>query len=604
MAVQQPEQNVNRPKSAKELKSELDALKTELKAWQNPAPGRTANKKVVNGKEYTAAQIQENVDRLTTQVRIADKTYKEQKKYEETVGSAEKGAKQAEEDFVAREEAARQEQINTLTGRRDDALQKIQTFTTGDSNGYYNRPSQYVRLTKSEWNNIVPQVIADYQKIVDSTNRELNLISPGAGGSQTPGAVTNITPPMYATPPTQLGPQPAPAPVVLSPEAQRYLEAMARGQQPTSVPAPSTVDATQLAQAGIGGNIDWEALAAGQTAPTQPAVSTGGGVSGGGSRAPMPAPAPAPVALSPEAQRYLKSLARNAWLDKANSEFGWVAQLYDTDPSIKALMDKAVEQGYTPERFAAELRSTSWWKKTSVSVRQYMGLQATDPAALRQQVNQRKPLIRNQASQLGLSLSDETINRLADNSYKYGWTELQLANHIGAEAIKEDRLAGGMAGGSTEFSNAAALQNIRNIANDYMINVSDRELNNWTKQILTGKKTEMDFTNMAKARAKIRYSSLTEAIDRGETVMDATAEYRNTAAYLLEVDPDEIDFLDEKFAPAFNYVDDTTGKLRQMNLQEWGQYIRSTPDWQKTENARTTYQDAAFSLARAFGMYQ
>ena len=404
----------------------------------------------------------------------------------------------------------------------------------------------------------------------------------------------------------------------LSAEAIRYLQAMSGGQKTTTpttpgapIAAPSTANATQLAQAGIGGAIDYEALIAGQATGTTTTgttttgtTTTGMGGGGGGGGGSAPAPAPAPIVLSAEAQRYLKSLARTAWLDTANTRFGWVAQLYDTDPSIKALMDRAVTQGYTPNRFAAELRNTSWWKNTSASVRSYMGLQATDPAALQEQVNKLKPEIRNQASTLGLSLDEATITKLANDGVKYGWTQTQVANHIGAEAIKEDRLAGGMAGGSQELSNATALQNIRNIANDYMIDVTDQEFNQFTRQILSGKKTEQDFTNLMKSRAKLQYSGLTENIDRGETVRGATESYRNIAANLLEITPDEVNFSDEKFAPAFNFVDDATKKPRQMNMQEWAQYIRSTPDWQQTENARNTYREAAFTLARSFGMYQ
>jgi len=322
---------------------------------------------------------------------------------------------------------------------------------------------------------------------------------------------------------------------------------------------------------------------------------------GGGGMAPA---TPAPVQLSPEAIRYLQSLQRTAWLETANSRFGWVSQLYDTDPSIKALMDTAVREGYTAARFGAELRNTSWWKNTQDSVRQYMGLQATDPQTLQSRIDSLKPEVRKQASTLGLNLSNESINKLADEAVKYGWTTTQIVNNIGAEAVKEYRQGGGQAGGSQELAGSTTLQNIKAIASDYMINVTDAEFTRFTQQILTGKKTENDFMNMAKSRAKLRYSGLTDAIDRGETVRGATEDYRTSAAGLLEIDPDEVDFTDEKFAPAFNYIDETTKKPRQMNIQEWNQYIRSTPEWQNTQNAKGLYRDVAFNLARSFGMYE
>ena len=563
---------------SQDLKKQLDVKKAELKKWQNPKTNRETGNLEIDGKVYTEAQIAQEVSRLTTVVGRL------QKSFDERVG-----VENRLDDNRDKQERVKEEYVTGLEKSRGDYLRWLDIFRTGYEGGYYARPAEYASVSLDEWKqNIVPGLISKYSANVVEMTSFINNFREGKPmftelkiAPAPVQTVTTITPPTYTTPPTQLGPG-APAPA----------------------PAPSTANATQLAQAGIGGAIDYEALIAGQATGTTTTGTTATGMGGGGGGGGGPAPAPAPIVLSAEAQRYLKSLARTAWLDTANTRFGWVAQLYDTDPSIKALMDRAVTQGYTPNRFAAELRNTSWWKNTSASVRSYMGLQATDPAALQEQVNKLKPEIRNQASTLGLSLDEATITKLANDGVKYGWTQTQVANHIGAEAIKEDRLAGGMAGGSQELSNATALQNIRNIANDYMIDVTDQEFNQFTRQILSGKKTEQDFTNLMKSRAKLQYSGLTENIDRGETVRGSTESYRNIAANLLEITPDEVNFSDEKFAPAFNFVDDATKKPRQMNMQEWAQYIRSTPDWQQTENARNTYREAAFTLARSFGMYQ
>ena len=558
---------------SQDLKKQLDVKKAELKKWQNPKTNRETGNLEIDGKVYTEAQIAKEVSRLTTVVGRLQKSFDERVGVENRLG-----------DNRGKQERVKEEYVTGLEKSRGDYLRWLDIFRTGYEGGYYARPAEYASVSLDEWKqNIVPGLISEYSANVVEMTSFINNFREGK--------------PMF----TELKIAPAPS------QAVADVKPSGPGQSTTlTEPAPSTT--TQLAQAGIGGNIDYEALIAGQAtgATTTGTTSTGAGGGGGGGSAPVPAPAPAPapIVLSAEAQRYLKSLARTAWLDTANTRFGWVAQLYDTDPSIKALMDRAVTQGYTPNRFAAELRNTSWWKNTSASVRSYMGLQATDPAALQEQVNKLKPEIRNQASTLGLSLDEATITKLANDGVKYGWTQTQVANHIGAEAIKEDRLAGGMAGGSQELSNATALQNIRNIANDYMIDVTDQEFNQFTRQILSGKKTEQDFTNLMKSRAKLQYSGLTENIDRGETVRGATESYRNIAANLLEITPDEVNFSDEKFAPAFNFVDDATNKPRQMNMQEWAQYIRSTPDWQQTENARNTYREAAFTLARSFGMYQ
>ena len=567
---------------AQDLKKQLDAKKDELKKWQNPKTNSQTGNLEIDGKVYSDSEIAKEVSRLTV---VVDRL---QKSYDKQVGTENRL-----EENRGKQEETKQAYADGLKTSRDGYLRWLDLFRTGYENGYYARPAEYAAVSIDEWKQkIVPGLITEYSaNIVQLTSwldnfnagkpmfTELKVAPPPVA------TVTEVTPAPYTTPPTQLGPQPGGTPIQ----------------------APSTANAAQLAQAGIGGTLDWGALVAyynsGQGTSGTTTSPTGGGTSMGGGGGMAPA-TPAPVQLSPEAIRYLQSLQRTAWLETANSRFGWVSQLYDTDPSIKALMDTAVREGYTAARFGAELRNTSWWKNTQDSVRQYMGLQATDPQTLQSRIDSLKPEVRKQASTLGLNLSNESINKLADEAVKYGWTTTQMVNNIGAEAVKEYRQGGGQAGGSQELAGSTTLQNIKGIASDYMINVTDAEFTRFTQQILTGKKTETDFLNMAKSRAKLRYSGLTDAIDRGETVRGATEDYRTSAAGLLEIDPDEVDFTDEKFAPAFNYIDETTKKPRQMNIQEWNQYIRSTPDWQNTQNAKGLYRDVAFNLARSFGMYE
>jgi hypothetical protein len=77
--------------------------------------------------------------------------------------------------------------------------------------------------------------------------------------------------------------------------------------------------------------------------------------------------------------------------------------------------------------------------------------------------------------------------------------------------------------------------------------------------------------------------------------------YTNAAQNVLGVDPNTVDWSQDKWNKALNYQDPKTNEYRQMDSWEWNRYLRSLPEWQETDAAKQTYRRAAFTLAQAFG---
>jgi hypothetical protein len=116
-------------------------------------------------------------------------------------------------------------------------------------------------------------------------------------------------------------------------------------------------------------------------------------------------------------------------------DYGYAYSFLKADKSLWATFLKAVKGSWTAEKFAAEVKSTAWYKKNSDNVRQYQYLKTTNPGEFAAQRAQIRAQLQDKAAALGASLSGKTLNRVVDNAMKYGWNESQIQNTL-ADYVK------------------------------------------------------------------------------------------------------------------------------------------------------------------------
>ena len=121
------------------------------------------------------------------------------------------------------------------------------------------------------------------------------------------------------------------------------------------------------------------------------------------------------------------------------------------------------------------------------------------------------------------------------------------------------------------------------------------------ENILTGGITVQDFQRQQRTMAKQRYGHLSDLIDQGVTLEDLAANYRASAAKLLEMDPNQIDMSQGDYEVALSYGEE--GKKRAMTTGEWEKLLRTDQryGWEKTNNAKTEARSLASNIAQAFG---
>jgi hypothetical protein len=260
----------------------------------------------------------------------------------------------------------------------------------------------------------------------------------------------------------------------------------------------------------------------------------------------------------------------------------WMLELDRTKyPQLFTLLKTASEQKYYEsdtgqKRFLAELDATDYFKELADSS------QRRDIKAL--------------VGDLGFDSTDFT--KFVSDSINFGWEgetlkaktyEQVFARNV--DGSYQNPLAVTRAKKSNDYLS------VQLTAKAYFNNASAAAVEN----VLTGQVNTADFARQQRAIAKTRYGHLSELIDQGVTLEDLAANYKNSAAKLLEMDPNQIDMSQADFETALSFGDE--GKKRTMTTGEWEKLLRTDQryGWEKTNNAKTEARALASNIAQAFG---
>lgn len=295
------------------------------------------------------------------------------------------------------------------------------------------------------------------------------------------------------------------------------------------------------------------------------------------------------------------AVGSDAWKTIVQEEFGSLWDVYNDNPDVKAAIDKSVKEGYYKDevKLSAALSDTDWFRTTQESARNYTIRQSTDPASLKATVDVALEEIRASSVASGLALSDSSLQSLAENKVKYKWSPQQQLNAIGSEGVMQAQAGGGQ--GISDLRRASTGTTLRAIADNYSQKPTDEMLDGYIAEVMKGTKSKEQFVDLMKQNATAQFRSLAPLIEKGQDVKTSVAMYTNSAKAILGVDPNTIDWTQDKWNKALNYQDPKTNEYRQMDSWEWNKYLRNLPEWQETDDAKRVYSSAAFSLAQAFG---
>lgn len=285
------------------------------------------------------------------------------------------------------------------------------------------------------------------------------------------------------------------------------------------------------------------------------------------------------------------------WKTAAKDSYGWIVDLYESVPGLKRVIDKAVAEKWTPDRFVNAVKSTKWYKTKQQSELNYIELKNTQPAEFAAQVEDQSNKISTYAKSLGFTLSDKQLNRLANQALRFQWSDQELAKYVGTEIVRKPKEEGQ----AKPLDQTQVAVNVRTLAGRYGITLSEKDINTYASDVITGTMSDQQLADKFRNTAKALFPSLATQLDQGMTVADIAQPYQNVAAQILEIDPTTIDITKPKYGKLFDFAPKEGAEPRMMSQTEWMKYIRSLPEWKKTENYRQSYASMANNLARIFG---
>lgn len=277
--------------------------------------------------------------------------------------------------------------------------------------------------------------------------------------------------------------------------------------------------------------------------------------------------------------------------------YGFMLSLFDSNPELKKLFNKAIDKGYSASRFQAELRDTKWWKNNSQGARDFLILQSGDPATAKQKLDQAKIKVRQLAESLGIRKGpgiDKKIDQWALHVVMDGWDDSRLRWDIGKSLT--------FSGDVRQGEGGEAIDKLHDVAYNMGVTMSADWYANSARAIVRGTGTQQDYEDQLRKQAKAMFPEWSKQIDAGQTVADLASPYLSSMSQILELPPGSINLFDPTIKKALQYKNPKTGESAPKALWQFENDVRSDSRWKSTQNAQNSMMQVAHQILADFGV--
>ena len=284
------------------------------------------------------------------------------------------------------------------------------------------------------------------------------------------------------------------------------------------------------------------------------------------------------------------------WEKAAREMFGSWYDVFKNDPEMSAFLQRLMrEPEMSDAMFMAELQKTNWWRTTSRTARDFARRQVEDPETLNLDIAKKTADLKQMALDRGFTINDAALNDAALKSIQFGFSDVMVLQHLAQLTLEQ-------AQGPSSLVQGFYGQNVRELAAQYGVPLSDTTLTKWVSDIATGNQSLNSFDAYARDLARNLYPSLAKGFDNGLTFGQMTNPYAQVASRILDIPGETIDFTDPKWAAAFTMRNDK-GEQMQMSFGEWSDYLRTNSafGYEYTDEAVSKAYNVANDLAKAFG---
>ena len=193
-------------------------------------------------------------------------------------------------------------------------------------------------------------------------------------------------------------------------------------------------------------------------------------------------------------------------------------------------------------------------------------------------------------AQAGITLPEEMFNTLTEDAYLGGLSEQELD-------IKALGAFQGKIGGNT----LSQVNTLKSYANSFGMQYDQNTFDTYSRDIFAGLTTIADVQEKIRMDAASTYPVYKDQIDKGVSLDALASAYKSSMANILEKDPDSIGYNDPVLRRALQYIG-PDGKPSVKPLWQFEKELRSTPEWEYTNNARDTVDSLSLKVLRDWGL--
>jgi hypothetical protein len=293
------------------------------------------------------------------------------------------------------------------------------------------------------------------------------------------------------------------------------------------------------------------------------------------------------------------------------ASYGFVAMLADSIPEIANLLQQAVSQSWTPDRFVMSVANTNWWKTTGSGARDWIIKSITDPANAKRESEAGAWEIRRFATEMGLPVTSEEPYGPEYERFRQiwiqsklqqvqpeamvGWLFPQLVQGVSNERAVDTaggrygQLIGEMFQLAHDFGYAAKdpdalTDEIIGEANKIMLGGGSAGATAWRSKM-------SDY-------AQANYAPYADAIKGGKTVSEIARPIVDRVSDLLEVAPESMSLRDPLMKKALT---EWGAENRPLSLNEIENFARQDARWKTTDNAMENSVKLLNEIGQTFG---
>jgi LysM repeat protein len=275
-------------------------------------------------------------------------------------------------------------------------------------------------------------------------------------------------------------------------------------------------------------------------------------------------------------------------VSEAFNAYGLTLELLKMFPDLQDAWDAFIRNDITQAKL--EYYKSSYYKNVTETGQARAKTKANRNGVYLQELEDYT--VKQRARLVGIGITDEKVltNDFFEKAYLSGWTDKQLdLNALGGTT---KALTGGALGDT---------QTLKQYADAYGMSYNPLTYDIWTKSLAAGTMTEDDIKNKMRQDSASAFPVFADQINAGKSLDALASAYKTSIANVLEKDPDSVSWTDPNLRKALQNVD-KDGKPILMPIWQFEKNLRSTTEWEYTNNARDTMDSLSLKVLRDWGL--